>query len=96
MVRVWTRYNEDILEYISQRNPADYLVLQVEDIIKNDEKVLSLIRENWDLELNYSSINRIYNAQLLKPELSLSLDQDIRKEANRVYGELEKLKTRIH
>lgn len=95
MVSVWIRYNKEILDYLSQRNPEDYMVLQVEDIIENDEKVFDLLKEKWDLDITHSSINKIYKKQLLKPELSLSLDQNIREEANQVFRKLEKLKTKI-
>jgi hypothetical protein len=64
-IKLWIAYNKRAYEY-KKKFPDETLLLPLEVIIKNDQKVLSTINRTFQTSLDYKSISSVFDNNLLK------------------------------
>jgi len=92
-LKIWIRYNNEILNYIKQKNSNDYIITDLNGLIKNDSDIYSILTNNYGFKLNNISFSDVYDKSLLTTtNFSYKYSKKLIKEANRINSEFEKLK----
>ena len=92
-LKIWIRYNNEILNYIKQRNSNDYIITDLNGLIKNDSDIYNILTNNYGFKLNNISFSDVYDKSLLTTtRFSYKYSKKLIIEANRINSEFEKLK----
>lgn len=73
-LRVWMRYNEDLLDFIA-RHPERCLTFHVFDLLGNSGKVLDYLRADWGLPLERIEIETVADPALLTSKATPWIDR---------------------
>jgi hypothetical protein len=64
-LRVWNRYNRDALAF-ARANPAQTLVLRVDDVLSNGAAVIEYVNQVWGFNLQAADTRAIYDPALMQ------------------------------
>jgi hypothetical protein len=65
-LRVWNRYNRDALAF-ARANPAQSLVLSVDDVLSNGAALIEYMNQAWGFSLQAVDTHAIYDPALMHP-----------------------------
>ena len=96
-IKVWSRYNRDILATAQQR-PDAVLVLRTRDIVDHSAAIVAYLNQVWDFALKPVDTSTIFEQKRLQKEASYVDMHDARlsnavAEAQSIYEELEQWRT---
>lgn len=89
----WILHNQKLLEYL-KRNVAHSLVIEVEELTQIDKGLFEHLQA-WGLNLTYVPVTRILDDKLLQqqPSISSNCSEELLKQAELVYKELQSLRS---
>jgi hypothetical protein len=68
-LKVWTHYNQQILDFLSTIPGEKFMVMNYEDLMKEDRQVWAHLRHQWQFNLDYTSFLNIYKPGLISKEI---------------------------
>jgi hypothetical protein len=91
LVKVWTFYNNEILNCISEIDKDKYTVINFGRLLESDKSLFSKLKEDWQFGLDYYAFKDIYKPGLLSKPIDFShfVDENLIEEANRLEKILE-------
>lgn len=93
-VRVWMRYNQEILDHIEAAGDGRCIVVDYHQLLADDRKVFKLLTGSWGFSLSYIPFSEVYSAKLMnrwaviEPYIS---DKGLISEAERLSDRLKRL-----
>lgn len=92
-LKVWIRYNNDILQYIEQKQTTDFLVSDLDYLKKNSLTLLNLINNQFGIELKAIDFNTIFEKELIQQNnYPYRFSKQLILEANRIDEAFQQLK----
>lgn len=90
-VKVWTFYNQEILNCISGINEENYTIINFGRLLKSDQALFTKLKDGWQFALDYFAFKDIYKSGLLSKQIDFSrfIDKKLMEEANRLERILE-------
>lgn len=92
-LKVWIRYNKEILNYISLKNKSDYFITDLNDLIKNDAKTYSILTEQYKFQLNHIPFSEVYDDSLISTtKFPYHFSSKLLDEVNQINAKFQKIK----
>jgi len=70
-LKVWIAYNEAILKHLQAQPKDTYLVVDHPDLRRHSKLVFDHLSTQWQFDLEYFDINKIYKQQLISNKLDI-------------------------
>ena len=70
-LKVWIRYNEEILLHLQSLNTEQYRVLDYQSLLSDDREVFDHITREWNFNLFYTPFSQIYSNTLMSKNASI-------------------------
>lgn len=70
-LKVWIRYNEELINYLKLTAESNHLVVHYEDLNKNDLELFAHFTNNWQLNLHYTPFSQIFKKGLLNKPVAI-------------------------
>ncbi len=87
----WIKHNESILNFIKDKKPQNYIVVNSENVIASNEKLFYHLKDNWGFDLSYFPISNLYDQKKMDKKSGVEVSQSLKDKANSVFNQLEKL-----
>ncbi len=85
---VWIRHNQDLLNHYREVGPQKCLIFQPRNLPQLDLQIFTTISKDWGFELNYSSLQEIYQSELLSEEQVQCTNTELVQEAEALWSNL--------
>ncbi len=86
-VNVWCRYNSDILNHLETLDRERYLVIELDNILNNEERIISFLNAN-NFQLKAFDISNLYKPSKMSQKESLTKISDY-PNAEKIYKRLK-------
>jgi hypothetical protein len=63
-LKAWNTYNQNILEF-KQKYPNDCIIISIENLLKHDKELFEILEKNFEININYQDIKKVYDEKLL-------------------------------
>jgi hypothetical protein len=70
-LKVWIRYNEEILLHLQSLDTEQYRVLDYQSLLADDRQVFDHITRQWNFNLFYTPFSQIYSNTLMSRDASI-------------------------
>jgi hypothetical protein len=72
LLKVWIRYNEEILNHIRHLSAQQFIVVDYLSVIKNEKPVFLHIKNNWGFNLRYYDFKKVYKESLVSKTVDIN------------------------
>lgn len=92
-LKIWIRYNNEILNYISLKEKSNYIITDLDDLIQNDREVYNILTKQFNLKLNNIPFSDVYEKTLIsKTNYPYHFSRKLLGQANQINYKFQKLK----
>ena len=92
-LKIWIAYNQDILKCIKQLNRDSFVVINYSMLNKEDTKVFSFLKNNWNLNLKYFRFKDVFKEGMIGEDVDIApyiADKTLIESAEQLQNELKK------
>ena len=70
-LKVWIRYNEEILLHLQSLDTEQYRVLDYQSLLADDREVFDHLTRKWNFNLFYTPFSEVYSNTLMSKDASI-------------------------